>query len=83
MWQEIKKIIKHCSKKKGKSSSLENIQKITYTYDTSEDESEEEHKKQIENVAVTKTVANEDPVPDPGNAQHTDENLDVIPKQIL
>ena len=52
---------------KRKTKSLSETQKITYTYDTSEDESEEENKEEINDTPNTETVADnglEDPAPD-------------------
>ena len=65
-WQEIKKIMNPRTKRKTKSLSLKEIQNITYTYDTSEDESEEKNKEEIDNTPNAETVANnelEDPAP--------------------
>ena len=76
-----------CSKRKTKSLSLKEIQKITYTYDTSEDESEEEDKEEIDNTPNAETVANnelEDPAPilDIANIPDTSVELGII-HQIL
>lgn len=79
-WQEIWKIMNPCSKRKTKSLSLKEILKLTYTYDTSEDESEEEDKKEIDNTPNTETVTNnelEDPVPDLDMANIPDTNEEL------
>ena len=79
-----------------KSSLINESQKITYTYDTSgddtsEDESEEEHKIEVENIVIAEAVTDdelenhmpdvEDVQPTNNDIQSTNNLLGAIPRQ--